>query len=281
MNNTTRHDVHHDLPLSGRRLRRFAALGVGLALLGTAAACSSDAEGTPGTGGAPVDSDSAPTALGDPADGMSRVMLFGDSVAAGQSVPLSAAFDAADVEFSSMASEGGGNVVGPNSQEIAADVADHIGSARPSTVIYQITTYDWGTVEEQREAYEKLSDTVSGTDGAKLVLVTMPPIRSDEFYEPHMDELAGAADAAAQVADASDDVVLLDATDVWGQEFQRERDGAVYRSSDGIHTCPQGAAHWTNWLLDELADVYPDFTPPDPQAWANTGWSDDAAFVGC
>lgn len=260
--------------------RRFAALGTGLLLLTSTAACtaSADTEGTPA--GAAINSDTAPTALDAPETGMSRVVLFGDSIAAGQSVPLHAAFDAAGIEFSSMASEGGGNVVGPNSDQVAADVADRIRSARPSTVIYQITTYDWGTADEQRDAYEKLLDTVTAEDG-ELVLVTMPPIRADEFYKPHLDELDSAAKVAAEVAEASDDAILLDASEVWGEEYQRERDGKVDRSSDGIHTCPQGAARWTDWLLDELADEYPHFTQPAPEEWANTGWSDDAAFVGC
>ncbi|WP_460753211.1 SGNH/GDSL hydrolase family protein [Myceligenerans cantabricum] len=255
------------------------ALGAGALLLALTAACTgqSDVAGADGPGGG---SGSRAAGLDAPAPGLSRVVLLGDSVAAGQSVPLAAAFGAAGVEFSSQASEGGGNVVGPNSENIAPEVADLIGSARPSTVIYQVTTYDWGTADEQRDAYEGLLDATTAA-GGKLVLVTMPPIEADEFYEPHLAELASASEAAAHVADGSDDAVLLDAGEVWGDAYQRELDGTADRSSDGIHTCPQGAARWTSWLLDELAQAYPDFTPPAPEDWANTGWSDDDAFVGC
>ncbi|WP_225998131.1 SGNH/GDSL hydrolase family protein [Myceligenerans pegani] len=271
---TTNHATNHATTATARGpLPRLLTLGAGALLLASTAACSAP-------GGAGEWPDTAPTALDASGPGLSRVVLLGDSVAAGQATPLHAAFGSAGVEFSSMASTGGGNVVGPNSEEIAAEVADRIRSARPSTVIYQITTYDWGTVDEQRDAYGQLLDTVTAA-GGKLVLVTMPPIRGDEFYEPHLDELAHATEAAAEVADASDDAILLDASEVWGDEFRRERDGNVDRSSDGTHTCPQGAARWTNWLLGELADTYPDFTPPAPEDWADTGWSDDAEFVGC
>lgn len=84
-------------------------------------------------------------------------MLFlGDSVAAGEAVPLAAAFDASDVVFESLAADGGGNAVGPFSEEMWDTLPGRITSADPDVVIYQITTYDWGGEEEQRTAYEKL-----------------------------------------------------------------------------------------------------------------------------
>jgi len=46
-------------------------------------------------------------------------------------------------------------------------------------------------------------------------------------------------------------------------------------------TPAQSAACFAQWLLTELAALYPDFTPPDPKAWANVGWSGDEHFVGC
>jgi hypothetical protein len=68
---------------------------------------------------------------------------------------------------------------------------------------------------------------------------------------------------------------------VWGDTYQRVKDGKPDRSPDGIHTCPQGAARFTNWLLKELAKLYPGFTPASPESWANTGWSADKHFKAC
>ena len=56
---------------------------------------------------------------------------------------------------------------------------------------------------------------------------------------------------------------MLDAAEVWGSTYRRTRDGKPDRSADGIHTCPQGAARFTSWLLAELADSFPGFIPAD------------------
>ncbi len=240
----------------------------------------------PGGPGAPERGDGAvsapaPTELPPAPDGLSRVIVLGDSVAAGQALALGAALGSADVELHSAASTGGGGVVGPVADQTWAEVPDLIASAKPSTVIYQVTTYDWGTPEEQRAGYERLAEEVAAVD-ALLVLVSMPPIEPDEFYAPHMTELEAAQEAARAVAEASDGrAVFLDAGEVWGETFERTVDGETDRSSDGIHTCPQGAARWTVWLLDELAAQYPDFTPPAPREWAAAAWADGEEFVGC
>lgn len=248
------------------------ALGLATLLLLTACSrpsfLSSDAAGsvTAGTASAPKPS---------------TVLLLGDSVAMGQAVPLIEAFAASGVHFRSLASVGGGNVVGPFSAQNWKKLPEQIATARPSVVIYQITTYDWGTPRQQEAAYRRLLTTVAAT-GAKLIFVSMPPIKPDAFYRPHMSELATAPQAAESVAaSSSGKAVFLDATPVWGPAYQRSRNGKPDRSTDGIHTCPQGAARFAKWLLDALAKHYPGFTPAAPQSWANTGWTSDKTFKGC
>jgi hypothetical protein len=209
------------------------------------------------------------------------VVFIGDSIAVGEALPLARAFAAGNVQFHSLASEGGGNVVGPFSDENWKTLPKQISSVRPSVVVYQISTFDWGSEQEQRAAYDRLLTTVSDA-GAKLVFVTAPPIRPDEFYAPHMPDLERAPSAARAVAEgASSRAVVLDAGAVWGDAYQQFRDNRADRSADGIHACPQGAARFANWLLGELATLFPGFTPADPQTWANTGWSTDRHFTGC
>ncbi|SMC96854.1 SGNH/GDSL hydrolase family protein [Lentzea albidocapillata] len=212
---------------------------------------------------------------------LSKVLFVGDSIAVGEALPLTAAFKASGVDFQSIAAEGGGNVVGPFSDKNWQKLPGQLTSAKSPVVIYQLTTYDWGSDQEQRAGYEKLLQTVAGT-GAKLVFVTAPPIRPDDFYQPHMAELERAPQVAREVAEASSgQATLLDAGTVWGSTYQQTRDGKPDRSADGIHTCPQGAARFTAWLLTELANLHPGFTPADPHTWANTGWSADQHFKGC
>jgi hypothetical protein len=244
---------------------RVLALGL-TALLLPVAACSD------------ASSASGPVPTG---PGLSKVLFLGDSIAAGEALPMTAAFKASDVEFQSDASDGGGNVVGPFSDKNWKKLPAQITSADPTVVIYQLTTYDWGSRQEQQAAYDKLLSTVSGA-GAKLVFVTAPPIRPDDFYKPHMADLKRAPGVARAVASASSGKAgFLDAGAVWGGTYQRVRDGKADRSADGIHTCPQGAARFTNWLLTELAKLFPGFTPASAQTWANTGWSADRHFKGC
>ncbi|SDU38771.1 SGNH/GDSL hydrolase family protein [Amycolatopsis keratiniphila] len=225
--------------------------------------------------------ESAPGPAGGTVAARSKVVLLGDSIAEGQSLPLGAAFAAGGAGFESLAAAGGGNVVGPFSEKNWEELPGQLAKAEPTVVIYQITTYDWGTQAEQKAAYGKLADTVSGA-GAKLAFVSMPPIKVDDFYQPHMADLQRTAEVAKTVADGSGGkAVFLDATAVWGETYQQSKDGKADRSVDGIHTCPQGAARFTSWLLGKLTALLPGFTQPDPGAWANTGWSGDKRFQGC
>lgn len=221
---------------------------------------------------------SAPTTS---TDGPFKVLFLGDSIAAGEALPLAAAFKASGAAFQSIASDGGGNVVGPFSDKNWKKLPAQITSAKPTVVVYQLTTYDWGSRQEQQAAYGKLLTTVTRA-GAKLVFVTAPPIRPDDFYQPHMADLTRAPDAARAVAaDSSDQAVVLDASAIWGSTYRQVRDGRADRSTDGVHTCPQGAARFTHWLMTKLARSFPGFTPATPTSWANTGWAADARFPGC
>jgi lysophospholipase L1-like esterase len=249
-------------------------------------ACSSQstaANAPAGTGSASTGSASTGSAPNSAAasSGLTKVVFLGDSVAVNEALPLTAAFSASHVGFQSIAEQGGGDVVGPVSGLTWKTLPAQIASAKPTVLVYQITTYDWGTRQQQQAAYAKLLSTVTGA-GAKLVFVTMPPIRPDHFYRPHMADLDRAPDVARTVAASSEgNASVLDASAVWGSIYQRSRDGKPDRSTDGIHDCPQGAARFANWLLGSLAKLYPGFSPAPAQAWANTGWSASSDFKGC
>nr|CTQ95461.1 putative secreted protein [Kibdelosporangium sp. MJ126-NF4] len=256
---------HGDGTVEAMLKTRDLALGLAGLLLMTA--CS-----TPST----ASSSAAPDG-----PGVSKVLFVGDSVAVGEALPLAAAFKASGVGFESIASEGGGNVVGPFAEENWKKLPEQITSAKPTVVIYQLTTYDWGSEQEQQTAYARLLTTVTGA-GAKLVFVTSPPIKPDDFYQPHMADLGRAPEVARAVAAGSPrQASVLDAGAVWGSAYQQTRDGKADRSTDGIHTCPQGAARFTQWLLTELAKLFPSYSPAAAQTWANTGWTADKHFKGC
>lgn len=212
---------------------------------------------------------------------ISTVLFMGDSIAAGEALPLDAAMTASGLTLKSIASDGGGGVVGPLAESTWADLPAVLAAAEPDVIVYQITTYDWGTEQEQRAGYERLVRTAADA-GAELVLVPFPPIRPDDFYTPHMDELDRTDEVARAVAaNSSGRAVFLDSTAVWGDTYQRERDGSPDRSADGIHTCQQGAARFAGWLLDELARRHTGFVPAAPEDWVDAGWAADDRFTGC
>ncbi len=252
-----------------RRLIPFVAASL---MLVTAACTANSSSSSPAAAGLPAEAG---------ASGPHRVVLVGDSVAAGLALPLREAFAAGGVQFQSLAADGGGAVVGPVSAQVWKDLPKDLAAAAPDTVVYQITTYDWGTEKQQETGYRRLLSAVTDV-GADLLIVTMPPIKADDFYRPHLKELGHATQAAQKVADASDGkAVVLDASQVWGATYQQTRDGTADRSSDGIHVCPQGAARFTSWFLEEMARQHTGFAAPAANEWANTGWAGDKHFIGC
>ncbi|MFD7513116.1 SGNH/GDSL hydrolase family protein [Streptomyces sp. NPDC059853] len=212
--------------------------------------------------------------------GVSPMLFLGDSVAAQQAVAVRQAMAESGAYFVDGTSTGGGNLVGPNADAAWKDLLGRVQKAEGGVVVYQLTSYDWGTPEEQEDSYRNLAEAAADVD-ADLLLVSMPPIEPDEFYAGHMDELASAHDIARSVAEDHEAVEYLDASAVWGEEYSREYEGRVDRSEDGIHVCPQGAARFTSWLLRELTALYPEFEPAEAENWANIGWADDDVFFGC
>jgi hypothetical protein len=250
-----------------QKFSKLPAVLLGIALV--TSGCS-EAEKASGSAGRPQGS-----------GGLSAAVLLGDSIAVGEAQPLTQAFAASDVFFTSLAAEGGGNVVGPFSDEGWKTLPERVSDAHPSAVIYQITTFDWGSGQGQKAAYQRLLATVEKA-GARLVFVSMPPIQPDDFYRSHMADLQRTSGVAREVAaESSGRATFLDATEVWGSAYQQTRDGRADRSKDGIHTCPQGAARFASWLLRRLTTVFPGFRPAPASAWANTGWAGDKHFSGC
>lgn len=271
------------------KTRTFTLGLAGVALL--AAACSAQS-GTSGASGGAAMAATASGANGQNGTngvnsangtngGLAKVLFLGDSIAVQEALPLAAAFKASNVQFQSIAADGGGNVLGPDSDHNWQALPGQIASAKPTVLIYQIASYDWGSQQDQQAAYQKLLTTATA-NGAKLVFVTMPPIKADDFYQPHLADLAHTKAAAQAVAESSpNQAAVLDATAVWGPSYQQDRDGKPDRSGDGVHTCPQSAARFTNWLLDQLHGQFAGFHPAAAQTWANAGWSASPDFHGC
>ncbi|MBF8184544.1 SGNH/GDSL hydrolase family protein [Nonomuraea sp. K274] len=229
--------------------RRRAGAIVAVAVAATLAACGVSTTAAPGDGPAAAD---ATAQHADQAATGVKVLWMGDSIAGAEAPALDAALKASGVRFKNATSDGGGGNIVAGDHPVTAMAAkdawkrlrENLASFRPTLIAYQIATYDWGTPGQQLAAYQKLSRTAEDA-GAQLVLVSAPPFKIDEFFEPHEGAIKSAPAMAAKVAD----VRYLDASELWGNDYAA---GRAQRANDGIHSCQQGSAAFATWLGNAL-----------------------------
>jgi hypothetical protein len=211
-----------------------------------------------------------------------KVLWMGDSIAAAEGPALGAALAAGGVEFKDASSDGGGTVVEGGDQitkMISTDTWEaldkNLASFRPTVVAYQVTTYDWGTREQQRAAYAKLVAKAKDA-GARAVFVPTPPIKIDDFYKEHAPQMATASPVAKEVArDSGGAAVYLDASQLWGADAKVKK---AQRAADGIHNCQQGAAAFADWFATELGKKE-GFKPAPVDTWASGSWTGDNRYT--
>jgi hypothetical protein len=276
-------------PARRRRLAIVAAVvliavGAGGALTGCGNA-EGGSEAKPGSS-SPASQDKTGKKVPAPQDKTGKKVLWlGDSIAAVEAPPLSAALQASGVEFKNASSDGGGTVVRGDKMidPIAAatwkDLGADLASFHPNVIAYQITTYDWGTLQQQRASYEKLAKTAQDA-GAELVIVSAPPYKLDDFYKKHEGAIKSAPKAAEKVAvDSGGKVRFFDSSALWGVDSTAAK---AHRSSDGIHSCQQGSAAFAKWFTEQLGKAH-GFTPAAPGQWAKGSWVADKRYakLGC
>ncbi|MEU5580662.1 SGNH hydrolase domain-containing protein [Streptomyces huasconensis] len=211
-----------------------------------------------------------------------KVLWVGDSIAGSEAPALDTALKAGGVDFKDASSDGGGTVVAGSekiTKMIAADtwkqLDKNVASFRPTVVAYQITTYDWGSRDQQRAAYEKLVKTAEDA-GAKAVFVPAPPIKLDAFYKKHAAQMRTAPQVAREVAKGSGGAAaFLDASRLWGTDASAKQ---AERASDGVHNCQQGAAAFADWFAAELGKQE-GFTPAAVDTWAKGRWTSDDRYA--
>lgn len=204
------------------------------------------------------------------------VLWVGDSVANDLAPALGAAFGAAGVPWTNGAGDGvrftpGGGV---DPVELWTRVLD---GATFSTVVLHLSYWDSpADLDMLRVSFSWFRDTVVAR-GARLVIVTPPPVR-DDLVDPG---LARQIQVAQELVDGSAGaVVLVDSAPLWGptMAYDIDGDGAPDRKPDGVHVCPQGAARFANWFVAELATRFAGITPQPAAAWAAGPWATDARY---
>ncbi|MFG2000614.1 SGNH hydrolase domain-containing protein [Spirillospora sp. NPDC048911] len=247
-----------------------AAAALGVALAG----CGGQGTGAPAEGNSKTTSEVKPTGT--------KVLWVGDSIAGAEAPAVGAALKAGGVEFKDASSDGGGTLVAGSekvTKMIAAGtwkrLAENVESFRPTVVAYQITTYDWGSRDQQRAAYERLVKTAKDA-GATTVFVPAPPIKVDAFYSKYASQMRTAPQVAMEVAtNGGGAAVFLDAAQLWGTDASAKK---AQRAADGIHNCQQGAAAFAAWFATELGKKK-GFTPAPADTWANGSWTSDDRYI--
>ena len=107
----------------------------------------------------------------------SRVLMLGDSMAFDEFPAVAAALYTGKIAIGSYVSPGAGLLDTKYNSTEAIDKA--VLDFHPDLVLYQASLWDFGTPDQQRAAYQHFTDVVLG-QGARLALITTPPLRSDQ-----------------------------------------------------------------------------------------------------
>jgi len=204
-----------------------------------------------------------------------RILMAGDSMAFDEWPAVSAALFAGKIAISGYVSPGAGLLDTKYASTAAIDKA--VVDNQPDLVLYQASLWDFGTREQQQAAYASFADFVVD-HGARLVFVTMPPLR-DDHRDPQLQTLTVIMHEIAD--DHPGNVVVLDGNDIWGPVFAQDINGdkVPERKPDGVHVCPSGAAIYAIWLMDQLQQRFTDFVPTPPAGWAGGDWVDDPRYL--
>ncbi len=205
-----------------------------------------------------------------------RVLMVGDSIAFDEWPAVASALYAGKISIGGYVSPGAGLLDTRYDSTTAIDKL--VVDFHPDLVLYQGSLWDSGTPDEQRAAYEQFTDFVLG-HGARLALITIPPLRADHQDPANLGALTG---IMHDIADAHrGHVIVLDSDGVWGPAFTQDVNGdkVPERKPDGVHVCPSGAAMYAIWLMNQLHEQFADFVPVPPELWASGAWVGDPRYL--
>jgi peptidoglycan/LPS O-acetylase OafA/YrhL len=205
---------------------------------------------------------------------ISRVLFLGDSIAYDQQPAIEAAVRAAGLAFEGRAFPAQG--VLSEKADSWPEYRDVIATFTPDLVVYQLSVWDLGPVDQQRAAYQRFVDLVRGAKSS-LLFLGMPPFQTMD-PKSTLPQLPPIVQQLAAVDPAN--VRYLPVTDVWGTTYAQDldKDGVPERKPDGVHMCPSGAARIAAWLVEQLAKTYDGVRPAPVRSWATGPWTNDERF---
>jgi peptidoglycan/LPS O-acetylase OafA/YrhL len=205
-----------------------------------------------------------------------RVLMVGDSIAFDVWPAVASAMFADRISIGGYVSPGAGLL--DNRYDSTTEIDKKVVDFKPDLVLYEGSLWDFGTAEAQRAAYERFTDFVLG-QGARLALITIPPLRADHQDPANLGSLTGIMRDIA--AEHPGEVIFLNSDEVWGPVFTQDVNGdkVPERKPDGVHVCPSGAAMYAIWLMNALQHHFADFEPAPPASWATGEWVGDPRYL--
>ena len=202
--------------------------------------------------------------------------MVGDSMAFDEWPAVASALYAGKINISGYVSPGAGLL--NNRYDSTTAIDKMVIDFHPDLVLYQGSLWDFGTAEAQRAAYERFTDFVLG-QGARLALITIPPLRADHQDPAELGSLTGIMHDIAD--EHPSQVMVFNSDEVWGPVFTQDVNGdkVPERKPDGVHVCPSGAAMYAIWLMNELQQRFTDFVPVPPALWATGEWVGDPRYT--
>lgn len=209
------------------------------------------------------------------------VVWDGDSLAWDQAPAVVAALRASGLTAISTAEVGGRLTAYDDGRDplarLQAGLAQAPAGQPVDLIVHQLTV--WDADEDpaaQLAALEGLA-ALASANGARLVLVTAPVVAPD-MASPGTADLE--ANARRVAAGSDGQVVVLDQSVVFGDEFafDLDGDGVPERKPDGVHVCPAGAARMAAWLMPELGSRFSGVTVVEPVVWAGGEWAQDPRY---
>jgi hypothetical protein len=205
-----------------------------------------------------------------------RILMVGDSMAFDEWPAVASALFAGKISIGGYVSPGAGLL--DTRYKATTEINKMVVDFKPDLVLYQGSLWDSGTAEVQRAAYEQFTDFVLG-QGARLALITIPPLRADHQDPANLGALTG---IMHEIADKHPgQVFVLDTDEVWGPVFTQDVNGdkVPERKPDGVHICPSGAAMYAIWLMNQLQERFTGFVPAPPELWATGEWVGDPRYI--
>jgi peptidoglycan/LPS O-acetylase OafA/YrhL len=205
-----------------------------------------------------------------------RVLMVGDSIAFDVWPAVASALFADRISIGGYVSPGAGLL--DTRYDSTTEIDKKVVDFKPDLVLYEGSLWDFGTAEAQRAAYERFTDFVLG-HGARLALISIPPLRADHQDPANLGSLTGIMRDIA--AEHPGEVIFLNSDEVWGPVFAQDVNGdkVPERKPDGVHVCPSGAAMYAIWLMNALQQHFTGFEPAPPASWATGEWVGDPRYL--